>query len=38
MTTQVEQAKHGSLTDEIKAVAKRENLSVEKIRQRLIDG
>ena len=38
MTTQVELAKHGSLTEELQAVAKRENLAVEKVRQRLIDG
>ncbi|MHA1652107.1 MAG: phosphomethylpyrimidine synthase ThiC [Candidatus Helarchaeota archaeon] len=38
MTTQMELAKHGSITDEMQAVAKREKLSVEKIRQRLIDG
>ncbi|MFX1294177.1 MAG: phosphomethylpyrimidine synthase ThiC [Promethearchaeota archaeon] len=38
MTTQVELAKHGSITEEIETVAKQENLSVEKVRQKLIDG
>ncbi len=38
MATQVELAKKGSVTDEMKYVAKQENLSIEKIRQGLIDG
>ncbi len=38
MTTQVELAKHGSITDEMQTIAKLEDISVEKIRDRLIDG
>ncbi len=38
MTTQVELAKKGSITEEMQFVAEQENLSVDKIRQRLIDG
>ncbi|NVM53658.1 MAG: phosphomethylpyrimidine synthase ThiC [Candidatus Helarchaeota archaeon] len=38
MTTQVELAKKGSITEEMKYIAKQESLSVEKIRQKLIDG
>ena len=38
MTTQVESAKKGSLTEEMQFVAKQENLTVEKLRQKLIDG
>ncbi|NVM27930.1 MAG: phosphomethylpyrimidine synthase ThiC [Candidatus Helarchaeota archaeon] len=38
MTTQVELAKKGSISEEMKSVAKQENISVEKIRDRLLDG
>lgn len=38
MTTQVELAKKGSISEEMKFVAKQENISVEKIRDRLLDG
>ena len=38
MTTQVELAKHGSITDEMRAIAELEDISVEKIRDRLVDG
>ena len=38
MTTQVELAKKGFISEEMKSVAKQENISVEKIRDRLLDG
>ncbi len=38
MTTQVDLAKHGSISDEMKAVSERENISIDKLRQKLIDG
>ncbi|MHA1264989.1 MAG: phosphomethylpyrimidine synthase ThiC [Candidatus Helarchaeota archaeon] len=38
MTTQVELARKGSITDEMRYVAKQEDVSLEKLRQRLLDG
>lgn len=38
MTTQMELANKGSITDEMQFVAEQEQLSIDKLRQRLVDG